>query len=204
MNIITKLKEPFPAKTISFRVGATTKDKDKGIALAYLDARSVMNRFDEVCGTKWQNRYPEKGVCEIGLYIDSEWVWRANGAGETDIEGEKGQLSDSFKRAAVMWGIGRYLYYLPNEWVAIVPFGRSYKLKDTPTLPKWALPGYVQRMDQEIKAEAVGQILKAIETYDEPGLREIIREFDIDEQAYINREFNSAQRGTIHKMLGGS
>ena len=52
------------------------------------------------------------------------------------IEAEKGQASDSFKRSAVLWGIGRYLYYLPNTWVDI---DTNNKFK-APKLPKWALP----------------------------------------------------------------
>lgn len=50
-------------------------------------------------------------VCEIGIFDgDSQWIWKADGADESDIEGTKGALSDSFKRAAVSWGVGRYLY----------------------------------------------------------------------------------------------
>ena len=49
--------------------------------------------------------------------MKDEWVWKSNGAGQSDIEAEKGQFSDAFKRAAVLWGIGRYLYALPSPWV---------------------------------------------------------------------------------------
>jgi hypothetical protein len=139
-EIFERLKAPFDPKVISWRVGATSGDKTKGIALAYIDARDVMKRLDEVCGLQWQDRYPFPGCCEIGLKIDGEWIWRANGADETDVEGVKGQFSDAFKRAAVLWGVGRYLYYLPNSWVAIKPQGRSYVLAEIPPMPAWALP----------------------------------------------------------------
>ena len=59
---------------------------------------------------------------------------------ETQVEGEKGRYSDAFKRAAVLWGVARYLYYLPNEWVALKPKGRSHVLAATSNLPAWALP----------------------------------------------------------------
>ena len=49
MNI-NDLSGPFPATDISWRVGATSGDKTKGIALAYIDARDVMRRLDAVCG----------------------------------------------------------------------------------------------------------------------------------------------------------
>lgn len=139
-QIMWKLKEPFSQSKIHFRVGATSGDKSKGIALAYINARDAMKRLDDVMGLNWQCRYPFEGCCEIGLYINGEWLWRSNGAGETDIEGEKGRYSDAFKRAAVMWGIGRYLYYLPNDWVPLKQQGKTHVIAQPPRLPKWALP----------------------------------------------------------------
>lgn len=132
MNL-ADLRKPFPADRISWRVGSTTKDKSKGMALAYIDARDVQDRLDEVCGVNgWQCRYPHangKTVCEIGIWCEfpgyagqnhpSEWVWKSDGAGDSDIEAEKGALSDAFKRAAVRWGVGRYLYDLDSPWVEL-------------------------------------------------------------------------------------
>lgn len=118
-----ELKKPFPPESVEWRVGSTNSDKSKGMALAYIDARSVQDRLDKVCGVDgWQCRYPhvgEKTVCEIGLNINGEWIWKADGAGDTDVEKEKGALSDAFKRAAVKWGVGRYLYDLETVWVAL-------------------------------------------------------------------------------------
>ncbi len=126
---LSALKAPFPPDRISWRVGATNKDKNKGIALAYIDARDVMQRLDDVCGPEnWQCDYPHAGqktVCRIGIRLDGEWVWKANGAGDTDIEADKGALSDAFKRAAVLWGIGQYLYDLDSPWVTLEQKGRS-------------------------------------------------------------------------------
>lgn len=140
-EVIEQLSDPFPVEAISWRVGATTKDKSKGIALAYIDARDVMERLDKIVGAEnWQCRYPFAGCCEVGIRIDGEWIWKANGAGETDYEGTKGMYSDSLKRAAVLWGVGRYLYNLPNVWVPIVPAGKSYKISSPPELPQWARP----------------------------------------------------------------
>lgn len=80
-----------------------------------------MERLDEVCGPEnWQCKYTHAGqktVCDIGICTDNGWVWKADGAGDSDIEAEKGALSDAFKRAAVRWGIGRYLYDLDSPWV---------------------------------------------------------------------------------------
>lgn len=144
MSITDQLKKPFPVSVINWRVGSTNAKKlgckpweaTSGIALAYLNARDVMKRLDEVCGDNWQCEYPFDGCCRIGIKIDHEWIWRSNGAGETQVEGEKGKYSDAFKRAAVLWGVGRYLYYLPNTWCEL----NKGKIKNTPNLPKWALP----------------------------------------------------------------
>lgn len=133
------LKAPFPPDRISWRVGSTNKEKTKGMALAYIDARDVMERLDQVCTPAgWQNAYPHaqgKTVCAIGIKADeTTWVWKSDGAGDTDFEADKGALSDAFKRAAVRWGIGRYLYDLSAPWVDIEAFGNpskpSYRIKD--------------------------------------------------------------------------
>ncbi len=141
------LKSPFDPKRVSWRVGSTTADKSKGMALAYLDSRDVQDRLDSVCGpANWQCRYQLLGrttVCEIGIFVAQnqdelvihDWVWKADGAGESDIEAEKGALSDAFKRSAVKWGIGRYLYDLDSPWVEIEAFGKSYRIKKS-EMPK--------------------------------------------------------------------
>lgn len=126
---------PFAAEEIDWRIGSTMADKSKGMALAYMDARAVMDRLDGVCGPDgWQNNYAVTGplaVCNIGVRMpDGSWVWKADGAGATDVEGEKGMLSDALKRAAVRWGVGRYLYEMKSPWVAIVPMGKSFRIAD--------------------------------------------------------------------------
>lgn len=127
------LHAPFPPNEIEWRVGSTAGDKKSGLALAYLTARHVMERLDEVCGVgNWQDRYEFHGkrtVCYLSIRIDGEWVTKADGAGDSDVEAEKGAISDALKRAAVKWGIGRYLYALGNTWVEIEPAGRSFRIK---------------------------------------------------------------------------
>lgn len=163
---IKELSKPFPRECISWRVGATNKEKTSAIALAYIDARDVMQRLDEVCGPQhWQALYPHangKTSCKIGIHAyaagspDEGWVWKENGAGDSDVEADKGAFSDAFKRAAVLWGVGRYLYDVPNVWVDIVPYGKSYKIKN-PNDPKlW------KALEQAEKG------IRVIETPEEP------------------------------------
>jgi hypothetical protein len=133
-DFFEQLAKPFPVDRVSWRIGATNGEKTKGMALAYIDARDVMDRLDEVCGPAgWQDRYPHangRTVCDIGIKVAGEWIWKADGAGDTDVEAEKGALSDAFKRAAVRWGIGRYLYTVDSPWVEIEARGRSHLIKD--------------------------------------------------------------------------
>lgn len=132
-NLFDRLKAPFPPDRVSWRVGPTMADKSRGLALCYIDARDVADRLDEVCGpANWQCRYPHadgKTVCEIGIRCEAEWIWKADGAGDSEMEAEKGALSDAFKRAAVRWGVGRYLYDVPGTWVDIEAKGKSYAIK---------------------------------------------------------------------------
>jgi hypothetical protein len=129
-----RLAAPFGPSKVSWRIGSTTeKDgKSRGMALAYLDARDVMDRLDDVVGPEgWQCDYPHAGaktVCRLGLLLDGQWVWKADGAGDTDVEAEKGALSDAFKRAAVRWGIGRYLYDIKSPWVELEGSGKFKKI----------------------------------------------------------------------------
>jgi hypothetical protein len=176
MDILDQLKYPFDPKVIHWRIGARNQDKTKGIALAYLDARDVMKRLDMVC-PDWQCRYshnsPSGTICEIGIRLDGEWLWRADGAGETDVEGTKGGMSDAFKRAAVRWGVGRYLYYLENKWADLESGGKKFA-KDSSAfnLPKFAIPDpTLERLHNMWAAIAevkpyIEQIKEGIETGD--------------------------------------
>src|SRR5690349_15347129 len=136
------LSTPFPAEYVEWRVGATNKkwrkegEPVKGIPLCYIDARCVMDRLDSVCGPDgWQCNYSaginSSIVCNLGIRMpNGEWLWKADGAGATDMEGEKGMLSDALKRAAVRWAIGRYLYEIKAPRVELEMRG------DTPIIPE--------------------------------------------------------------------
>ena len=143
--ILNELKKVFPPEKISWRVGNTNAKKlnckpweaTKGSALAYIDARDVMERLDDVVGVdKWQCKYPYPGCCELSIKFGEEWITKSNAAGETQVEAEKGQASDAFKRAAVLFGIGRYLYDLPLIWVDLDPKKGTISEYEKNKLPK--------------------------------------------------------------------
>jgi hypothetical protein len=87
----------------------------------YLDARAVMDRLDEVVGPGlWRDDYKEVNgrlMCGISIFTCGEWVTKWDTGTVTQIEGDKGIVSDSFKRAAVKWGVGRFLYSTGTQFV---------------------------------------------------------------------------------------
>lgn len=145
-EIFNMLCAPFPVELIEWRVGPTNAkhkkpdDPPRGQPLCYVDARTVMDRLDSVCGFDgWQCNYtPGVGTsiaCNIGILIAGDWLWKADGAGATDMEAEKGTFSDAFKRAAVRWGVARYLYDIHSPWITLEMRGTS------PFIPDSARPG---------------------------------------------------------------
>lgn len=144
IELDNKLKAPFKPDEIEWRLSVTLKDKMKGLAVAYVTNRAIQNRLDEVLGAaNWKNEFivsDKTKICGLSIKINGEWITKYDGASDTDIEAVKGGLSGAMKRAAVQWGIGRYLYKLPSQWVKIKQQGKSYVIDEKPVLPNWALP----------------------------------------------------------------
>ena len=111
---IREFKKPFDLSRVKPRKG------HGGGTLHYIDARDVMYRLDEVVGPlNWQDSYKEvmgRIICTLSVRFGDEWISKEDGAGDTKIEGDKGGISDAFKRAACRWGVGRYLYYFPKNF----------------------------------------------------------------------------------------
>ena len=206
------LKIPFRPDLVSWRVGSTTTDKSKGMALAYIDARDVMERLDEVCGASgWQDTYPwsdgKKIVCSIGIKIEGEWVWKSNGAGETDFEGEKGAFSDAFKRAAVLWGIGRYLYDVKAPWMPIKAQGKSFVFTDeslaklAKSLPVGPTAAHKAEISLSAKKDVYVAMMDAVAEGDEYRLKEVWNEWDNEAKVVLWQQFNSQERAAIKELL---
>lgn len=113
---------------VELRVGSTGKQGEWLTLLLYKDARCDMSILDETVGPEnWQRDHFEcKGnlFCRVGINADylccqgpERWVWKADCGSESRTEAEKGEASDSFKRACVNWGIGRELYTAPFVFI---------------------------------------------------------------------------------------
>lgn len=138
--------KPFPASDVSWRLQYVNEQRMQGIAVPYLDARAVADRLDEVVGqNRWKDSYTpwhesvsgkktkSSQLCTISIYDDElgQWIDKTDGAEDSDIEAVKGGLSDAFKRAAVKWNIGRYLYSFNTVWVAAEARGNSYVIPES-------------------------------------------------------------------------
>ena len=135
-EIQAALAKPFAAEDLEWRIQAAMKDEETGIAVPYVTNRAIMDRLDSVVGTEnWRNEFKpwhsagnkEAQLCDISIRLNGqEWVTKWDGAEDSDIEPVKGGLSDSMKRAAVQWGIGRVLYKMETVFVRIEKRGRSF------------------------------------------------------------------------------
>lgn len=135
------LAQPFAPEDLEWRLQNTIEDKMRGMAVPYVTNRAIQNRLDEVCGPEnWYNDFKpwhtngkkESQLCGIAIYFEGRgFITKWDGAEDSDIEPVKGGLSDSMKRAAYQWGIGRVLYSLDTVWVDIERRGRSYVIKDS-------------------------------------------------------------------------
>lgn len=144
-KLLAALKNPFDPRLVKW----TNKGGKSPNALAYIDARDVMKRLDDVLGAEnYQTKYKEVAggmICELSLRINGEWLTRSDGASFTKIEPVKGGVSDALKRAGNAWGIGRYLYYLNPK---------KFNQGNVDSWPKWALPGQVEDWEAQAEAEA--------------------------------------------------
>ena len=118
------LKEPFSPSQLNWRVGNVARSGKKCTLLCYLAVRAVDERLDEVCGGHWSVSYGQVFktglMCTISVEDGDVVRSRQDGGDESNFEATKGTCSDARKRAAAVWGVGRYLYNLGSEWCEIL------------------------------------------------------------------------------------
>jgi hypothetical protein len=118
------LRAPFPAESVEWRPQGKTGVGGKRVQLvAYVDARCIQERLDAVVGVGgWSFALTPLAV-EGGELRVALGTLTVHGVSKSDVgtasqwEASKGCASDALKRAAVQFGIGRYLYALPQVWV---------------------------------------------------------------------------------------
>nr|WP_271396745.1 Rad52/Rad22 family DNA repair protein [Salinicoccus roseus] len=97
-----------------------------GWVASYVSSQAIMARLDEVLGIDgWEDEYKEfhDGFsCGIRVWFsETKSRTRWDGADPTKQEATKGGFSSALKRAAVKWGVGRYIYEIPEQYVEIFP-----------------------------------------------------------------------------------
>jgi hypothetical protein len=107
----------------------------RALALPYVDARVIQDRLDDVLGVAgWQDDYeflPDGSVvCRLRCKLGEEWIVKVDvgGPSEQPDGGDrlKAAVSDALKRAAVKFGVGRYLYRLPAQWADYDPQRKQF------------------------------------------------------------------------------
>lgn len=142
--IAERLQNPFDPDEVKWKPQVV--QGNRAMVIAYIDARVVMDRLDDVFGIgNWQTSYrelPDGVVCQLRVKVGDQWCEHEDVGSYSDQPDEgdklKAGFSDALKRAAVHLGIGRYLYRLPKQWVDYDPQKR--RINQQPTLPAWAMP----------------------------------------------------------------
>ncbi len=122
-ELLAALQAPFYPEEIEWRLRSAGIEQGKPWVKihAYITNRAIMNRLDHTVGPfNWRNEFIKWGdhtmLCGLSLRINREWLTKWDGAAETELAAAKGGFSESMKRAAIQWGMGRYLYNQPDQF----------------------------------------------------------------------------------------
>jgi hypothetical protein len=182
-DICQQLRAPLPSKQISWRVGRKANNETLGQALPYVTPRDIQNVLDDIVGpANWRNSFQASNlgagfpsvIATLELKLDGVWIAKSDGAQVDSFkeDGEnnskemaiKGAYSDAFKRAAVMWGIGRYLYEFEAPWVLLT----DKQLAEIPLLPVHMVPE-AERADFEAAWAAKVEVEEATTKAETPS-----------------------------------
>ena len=168
------------ANEIDCRVASVTKD-GLLMLLLYKDARVDQNILDETFGIfGWQRKHEIIGgnlYCTVSVKNPEtgEWISKQDVGVESNTEKEKGQASDSFKRACFNLGIGRELYTAPQIWVK----KGDYKPNDKGnTYDRFAV--------KEIGYDANGNINKL--TIENRSLKKVVFSTEVKTESFPDRK----------------
>ncbi len=137
-QIQAELAMPFAPEDLEWRLQKVIEARELGIAVPYVTNRAIMGRLDDVVGAEnWYNEFKpwhgaggkEAQLCGISIRYGDGFITKWDGAENSDIEPVKGGLSDSMKRAAVQWGIGRVLYNMDVVFVEVEKRGKTWYMK---------------------------------------------------------------------------
>ncbi len=143
--LTTNLAAPFEPRDVKYKPQMVKNNRC--LAMAYIDARLIQDRLDDVLGVEnWQDSYkilPDGSVmCRLRCKLGDRWITKTDvgGPSEQPDGGDrlKAAFSDALKRAAVKFGVGRYLYRLPAQWVDYDPVKKQ--IVQVPQMPAIGIP----------------------------------------------------------------
>ena len=133
------LAAPFAANEVRLKPGAVSGNR--ALAMPYIDARTVMDRLDTVLGMDaWKDAYEPLAdgtvLCRLSCRIADAWIEKQDVGAPSEQKDagdrRKAAFSDALKRAAVKFGVGRYLYQTPAAWRDFDPRTKRFATADTP------------------------------------------------------------------------
>ncbi|AUR96773.1 DNA repair protein Rad52/59/22 [Vibrio phage 1.232.O._10N.261.51.E11] len=212
------LQEMFLPEDIEWRVqqAGVAKNGPWVMAIPYLTSRAVQTRLDDAVGFgNWRNEFKEVNggmLCGLSILINGNWITKWDGAPENKMHPVKGVVSDSTKRAAVQWGIGRYLYQLDVVFAIAnqvesrrAATGNYHYHKGqgqgqnmhinwaTPDLPAWAVPHedlsvFMNAMDEAQSFEELREAFATAYKYSKAQGSD-----DMEDQFVKRKEHNKAR-----------
>jgi hypothetical protein len=157
-DLAAKLSAPFDPTEVKFKPAVVSGNR--ALAMPYINARCVMDRLDDVLGVDgWQDSYSVLSdgsvICRLRVLLSDRWIVKADVGGQSEQPDEgdrvKAAFSDALKRAAVKYGIGRYLYRLPAQWVDYDPQKRQFvRLPTLPVTPVKSRPKEQPQKEKDV------------------------------------------------------
>ena len=149
-QFLEAMAEPFSVMSVEWKPGATTQDKSKALALAYVESRVYIARLNELAGGEWSDEYqvitlPDRVavICKLTIFGvtrtgDGEALFGTGDDERVDPNLVTSASAQAFKRACVKFGLGAYLYDLPQVWCDYD--AKARRIVNPPKLPDWAVP----------------------------------------------------------------
>jgi len=114
------LSKPFRQQDVELKPGAMTRDKTRALGMPYADMRIYFFRLDKICGVEhWSTSYTatDRGVvCALTIFGVTKSALGDYPIDKTDDNPATSAEAQAFKRACAAFGLGRYLYSLPQTW----------------------------------------------------------------------------------------
>ncbi len=132
-QVMAALASPFENHEIHYKPAVVSGNR--ALAIPYVDARAIQDRLDLVLGlSHWKDEYEcladGSVICRLSIRVDEEWIVKVDVGGPSDQPDEgdrrKAAFSDALKRAAVKFGIGRYLYRQTPQWLDFDPVRKQF------------------------------------------------------------------------------